>query len=344
MNQKIRMAVVGVGGFGIAHARGIVKTEGMELAMVCDINEEYAKACAKEHDVPYCLDFYEMIKDETIDGVTIATPDFMHRDMVVAALRAGKHVLCEKPLALNVEECKEMISEAKKTDRVFMVGQICRYTPSFKKTKELIESGEIGELFFIESEYAHDYSYMPDDSWRKREDRHILVGGGCHAVDLIRWLAGNPTEVFGYGNHKMLPDWPTDDCTIGVMKFEDGTVGKVFCSSGCKRRGTMRTVIYGTKGTIICDNGSNFITLYRNEMDGGEKALGADAHVLGIQIPVGVSSHNIEEEIKDFAACINGSGTKVTAVEGASTVSVCTSIIKSCRTGLPEKVYYNFEV
>lgn len=338
MKKTIKMAVIGTGGFGQSHIAGINESDGVELAAICDVNEEIVIEQSKKFGVPYYTDYKELLKDENIDAVSVATPDFLHCEIVEDALRAGKHVLCEKPLALNLDHCKRMISAAKKYDKIFMVGQICRYTPSFAKAKQLCDNGEIGDIYFMESEYAHDYSGMPADSWRRRPDRHGLVGGGCHAVDLIRWFVGDPEEVFGYSNHMMLPEWPTADCTVGIMKFKSGAIGKVFCSTGCKRNYTMRTVIYGTKGTIIMDNTTPSITLFKERCEGHQYDF-----TNSINIPVPVANHNIKNEVSDFISLVTGGGTAiVNAEQGASTVSVCVSIIKSCESGQPEKVDYNF--
>lgn len=346
MCKTVKMGVIGTGSFGNMHLIGIKETIGVEVAGVCDVNEDRAKEAAELYNVPYYTDYNKLLQDETIDAVSVVTPDYLHCEMVEAALKAGKHVLCEKPLALNLEDCKKMISAAKKYDKMFMVGQICRYTPAFVAAKEIVDRGEIGEIFFMESEYAHDYAYMKgNDNWRKRPDRHGLIGGGCHAVDLIRWFVGDPYEVFGYSNHFMLPEWPTADCTIGVMKFESGAIGKVFCSTGCKRDYTMRTVIYGTKGTIIVDNTSTHFTLYKAGEKDGDKIYGSDNHCVPVLVPTTVANHNISNEIADFVKLITtDKEVSINAVQGASTVSVCSAIVKSCETGLPEKVDYCFDI
>jgi len=98
-----------------------------------------------------------LINIKDIEIISVASPDFFHREHSVSALLSGKNVLCEKPLALNLEDCIEIIKAVKKSGKKFMIGQVCRFAPGFVLTKEIIESGEIGELFFVESEYAHDY-------------------------------------------------------------------------------------------------------------------------------------------------------------------------------------------
>jgi predicted dehydrogenase len=230
--------------------------------------EEIARKVADEYGVDYYLDYKELLKREDLDAITIATPDQIHREIAVAAMAAGKHVLCEKPLALTVEDCKAMVAASKEYGKKLMVGQICRLAPSFVLAKELVDRGEIGEIFFMESEYAHDYAKKVGPNWRfdPKSPRHPVTGGACHAMDLMRWIVGDPTEVFAYANKKMLAACPTDDCVIAVMKFPNEVIGKMFTSIGCKRRYTMRTCIYGSKGTIIVDNTSADLSLFKSEI------------------------------------------------------------------------------
>lgn len=343
MKNKIKVAVIGVHGFGSFHTEAFSKNENAELVGVCDINEEYAKECGEKYGVKYTTDYDEILNDPEITAVSIALPDQLHCEYVIRALKAGKDVLCEKPLALRLEQCKEMIAAAKQTGKHLMVGQICRFTPSFVKAKELIDSGEIGELFFVETEYAHDYSHMKCE-WRKNDpERDGMIGGACHAVDLLRWIAGNPTEVMAYANHKMLTDWPTNDCTISILKFPNNVIGKVFCSTGCKRPYTMRTVLYGSKGTIIVDNTSPRMTVFKSEYDGSDKILDVGAMGVEINLPVVVNNHNVSDEINEFCACIaEGREPVLNPEAGTATVSICLSIIESAKKGTPMKVDYNF--
>ena len=210
-------------------------------------------------------------------------------------------------------------------------------TPGFIKAKELIDAGQIGDIFFIESEYAHDYSHI-DSPWRKDpvKLRHGITGGGCHAVDLIRWLAGDPSEVSAYSNHMVLKDWPVDDCTIAIMKFPSGAVGKVFCSIGCKRNYTMRTVIYGTLGTIICDNTSPTMQLFENKDPDSDSDF-----ITPQELDVNINSHNVSEEIRVFIDALQSGGKMpVSSMEGASTIAVACATVESAKCGTPVKIKY----
>ncbi|MBQ8014723.1 MAG: Gfo/Idh/MocA family oxidoreductase [Clostridia bacterium] len=335
MDKKLRVANIGMK-FGMSHVEGAM-SYGAEIAAICDCNEENLRFAGERYNIPeekWVADYTDIVNNKDIDVVTVAIPDQQHVKVSCDLLRAGKHVLCEKPLALTREDIEEMVKVADESGSKFMVGQICRFTHAFEKAKEIIESGAIGELYFVESEYAHDYMKLCDD-WRADPNRHGVIGGGCHAVDLLRWLAGDPKEVFAYGTHKLLPMVSYDDATIAIMKFDGGIAGKVFVSTGCKRDYTMRTVIYGTKGTIICDNTSPTMTLFQTD----EEGVTMEPQTIEIE----VNNHNAAREFEVFAdAIINDKPVVTDAREGAKTVAACLAIVESAKTGKIVNPDYEF--
>ena len=340
VDNKFNIAVIGGSGMARSHMNGIVSSENAILYGVCDIDPaQIEKAKEKFGEMKSTADYRDFVSDPEVDAVVIVTPDQFHLEMTEAFLRAGKAVLCEKPMALDVEQCEKMMRIEKETGGFLMIGQICRCTPGFILAKKLVDEGRIGELFFVESEYAHDYSKIEGaGGWRKTPERSGFIGGGCHAVDLLRWIAGNPTEVMAYSNRKMLKDWPTDDCTIAAYKFPNDVIGKVFVSTGCHRNYTMRTVLYGSKGTIICDNTSPEITLFED----GEPLENGKAHfTLPEKLPVDVNNHNTVAEIDMFVkALADGGKPPVSSMEGASTVAVCCTTVEAAKQGRPLQIKY----
>jgi len=330
--DKVRFAVVGVGELGRYHLRGIGDNSDIaELVAICDNREDILNQRGEEFGVDRrYVDFYDMIKDGGFDCVLLVTPDQVHREHAVAALEAGYHVLCEKPLAQTHEDIEAMTIAADKSGKKFMTGQVCRKAPGFMKAKELVEAGEIGELFYVESEYAHDYQFM-EPLWRKDPVnlRYSIIGGGCHAIDLLRWIAGNPTKVMALANRKVLTDWPVDDCTIAIMQFPNNVVGKIFCGIGVKRDYTMRTCLYGTKGTIICDNTSPEITVFRHAITDNGDHMYPDE-----KIPVNIANHDVGAEIRDMCmAILNDTPLECDVREGANTVAVGLAAVESAAKG-----------
>ena len=343
--KKINIGIIGAGSFSSIHLDGLERISEANVCAICDLDEANAKNAAQKYSIPFwCTDYHDILKKTEIDAVIVVTGDQAHRQATVDALNVGKHVLCEKPMALCMDDCKAMIEASEKSAKKLMIGQICRYTPGFIKAKELVESGEIGELFYVESEYAHDYSKIGGNGgWRVTPERHPFIGGACHAMDLLRWIAGDPHEVFAYSNHKILTDWPVDDCTIAVMKFPGDVIGKVFNSVGCKRAYTMRTCLYGSKGTIVVDNTTPLLDLYKADVKGSERDFGRDWQNMKIQLIVPIDNHNTYGEIKEFIDCIvNDKDIVMTGKQGASTVSACLSVVESAKTGMPVKVNYDF--
>ena len=344
MNQKkVRFAMVGMGALAFRHLGGVNQNSDVaETVSICDIDPDALKKRGDEFGIPEerrYTSYDKMLADGGFDCVIIITPDQIHREQAIAAIKAGYHVLCEKPLAQSMEDCQAMVDVVDAHDRIFMTGQVCRKAPGFVKAKELIDAGEIGELFFVESEYAHDYQYIPGAEWRKDPVnlRYSVIGGGCHTIDLLRWIAGDPEKVMALANRKILTDWPVDDCTIAIMQFPNNVVGKIFCGIGVKRDYTMRTCLYGTKGTIICDNTSPTITIYRHAVTDNGKHLYPDE-----KIAVNINNHNLGAEIEDIAlAIINDTELECDVYEGSNTVAVGIAAVESAaQGGLPVEPRY----
>lgn len=342
--EKLRVGVIGLG-MGRAHSKGVMENDNAVLVAVADPlkskfddmlkdiadsdaekDARFAKHKEKIGAVKFYEDWRVMIKECALDAVIIASPDQMHREMCIECLAAGLHVLCEKPLALTSEDCHAILDAAAKSDKKFMVGQICRFTPGFIGAKKIIDEGGIGDLVFVESEYAHDYKHIYEKpTWRNDPLRNGVVGGGCHAIDLLRWIAGDALEVTAYANRKIMPFLPYDDNTVAIIKFPKNVIGKVFVSVSCKRKYTMRSVFYGTKGTVITDNTSDHF-LYHHE--------DAEGKLVEEVIPVDINNHNAAGEFAEFLRCIvENLPVPTPAIEGTKTVDTALAIVRSADLG-----------
>ena len=339
MKKKIlNVGVISCSDMAQSHMLAVKNHEQAYLAAICDVDEEKLREAGDKMGVEArYTDYRELLRHPGLDAVIIVTPDQLHREMVEESLKVGLHVLCEKPLALLREDLNAIVAASRASDKKLMVGQICRFTPGFAKAKELIDAGELGDIYYVESEYAHDYQdILSENGWRSDPDRNGVVGGGCHAVDLLRWIVGDPIEVTAYANHKMLPIVPYDDCTIAILRFENDVIGKVFVSTGCKRAYTMRSSFYGTKGTVVCDNTSPSITFYKSREEN-------PAELEEREIEVDIANHNTFGEFRAFAdAILNDKPVPTDALQGAKTIAACMAIVDSAnerRTIAPD---YNF--
>ncbi|MBQ4631404.1 MAG: Gfo/Idh/MocA family oxidoreductase [Clostridia bacterium] len=350
--EILKIGIIGCGGFGCQHLVGLKEQKRAEAVALYDVSEDALKSLKEKYpcDLPSFTNLDEMFETVEMDAVIIASTDMTHRENAEKAFAAGKHVLCEKPMALTIEDCEAMIKAQKASGKKLMIGQICRMTPGFIEAKRLIDEGVIGELFCVESTYAHDYTPIVDkDSWRADPLRHVVVGGACHAIDLLRWIAGNPTETTAYSTKKVIMDLPTDDTVEAIFKFPGNVIGRVLASSGTKRPYTMRTEIFGTKGTILVDNTDGLITVFGDDLSGGGKLLGgaytskhADSHVdATLSYRVGLNNHNVVGEHTAFVeAILDGKPVPTDGYEGMATVKVCRAVVKSADEGHSVKIEY----
>ena len=292
--NKLGAAVIGAGE-GIRHIKAYHQSPDYDLLCICDPNQAQIDRRMNAYpveNVRIIHDYKEILKMDDVNVVSVASPDYFHAEQSIALLEAGKHVLCEKPMTLDLEEAAAIADTVRKTGNHFMIAHPTRYTPAFILAKKMIARGDIGDLFMAETEYAHNYRHVGGiNNWRRDARRDPLLGGGCHAVDFLRWAVDDlPDETFAYGTKKGLDDWPIDyDSYFCLYKFRNGVIGKVMCSIGLSRPYTMRSVFYGTKGTIICDNLSktmqfSSVPFYDTRQDATDF----------ITIPVDVNSHNAE--------------------------------------------------
>ena len=338
---KYRVAVMGLG-MGDAWAKAAVELPDTELCLVYDpafgkysrIDTEYYES----HNIPRAKTEEEVYASDA-DIVVVASPDQFHAEQSVRALKAGKHVACEKPLAPTVADCRRIIEAVRSTGKEFMTGQVCRYAPCFKLMKQLIEAGRIGEIVAMEGSYAHDYTEAPGwGDWRKCAEvgRYGFLGGGCHSLDLLRYLAGNPLEVCCYMNQKFLKDWSKPDTGVAIAKFPNDVIARIFVSIGIKAPYTMGTIVYGTKGTLR----------YRDEqcVEIAEESVYSTTKELQFtKIPSLGVAHHIKFELEAFVDHLkNKTPFPSDVLEGTGTVAFAEAAIRSAETGMPQKVASDF--
>jgi len=196
---QAKIGVIGLGWMGSEHARNILANENAVLAGIADEKKDLMDTFFKDNN--FKCDTFSDCKEllaSDIDAVVIASPNSLHVQMCIEAARAGKHIYCEKPLAITLDDCKKIRDEVNKAGVKFLIGYHRRLNPLYQYTKNLIDDGKLGKTFMIESDYLH---YVPGDlpiwSWLGKEDiaGSLFHAGGGHNVDLIRYMCGDITEV-----------------------------------------------------------------------------------------------------------------------------------------------------
>ena len=245
--KKLRIGLIGCGGMGGgAHAPSYDAIENIEIVAFCDIKIEKAQALADKYGVKNVFENYlDLINMDGIDAVGIATPNYLHSTIAVAALERGLHVLCEKPDAINTVEAQKMKDAAEKSGKTLMVIRNNRFMNVSKYTKEYIEAGKMGEVYAARCGWQRRRGIPGKGGWfttKEQSGGGPLIDLGVHMIDLTMWLMGNPTPVSvvgsvynkfaetttsdsvhsQFGEAKENGTFDVEDLATGFIRFDNG--------------------------------------------------------------------------------------------------------------------------
>lgn len=289
--SKIRTAVVGLN-MGLGHARAYALSDKSKLCWVVDLNEDKAKKAAEELGCDYTSDWESVLND--IDAISIATPHHLHSPMGLQALKAGKHVLMEKPLANSEQQCRELIQVAEANNVILMLAYIVRYFPATQRLKEAIDNQEYGKPLNANCLLE---TYLPPapGTWLSRKEQAgggVLFNHGCHYIDLLQFLFGKPLEVAALST-RLGTEWMEAEGTHhGIIKFESGLLAHITSSWGIKYKNSPALLqIHTTEGCyelsfragvhkLVVRTGTEVITLYEEKHDPYHTCLAEVEHFL----------------------------------------------------------------
>ena len=220
----LKAGIAGSGFIGSAHAAAYSGINGVELAAIADVNEAAGKKAAEENDCRFYNDFDQMLKNEDIDIVDICLPTFLHEKYVIKALEAGKHVICEKPFALRIEEAENMVKTARSAGVRFMIAQVIRFWPEYVKARELYRQGTFGTVKMV---HACRLAQHPDwTTWHRDVEKS---GGGLfdlhiHDIDYMCFLFGDVERVYAVGEKDENNCW---NHVFTTLEFKNGVSAAV---------------------------------------------------------------------------------------------------------------------
>ena len=333
------IAVVGTGYIGGEHIKAISASSRARLHTICSTPR--SEAAARELQATYdaeqvSTDFGTVVSDPDVDIVYICTPNSQHLSQTVAALGAGKHAFVEKPLAVTVAECQQIVDAARRSGKQVMVGHGARFSNIFITIQKLVADGRLGDPCFVESDYIHDlgpFLDFPGHDWwmdAEKEGQLPIMGGACHPLDLMRWIAGEIVEVSAYGANRNIPQAPWHDTVIASLKFASGALGKCLVSCGAKIPYAMNFSYYGTRGSVVNNR------LYLDGIPNVETFM-------DLPITIRPEDHTCAEELHHFLTSIaSGEAPLIDAVEGARSVAVCCAITQSIAANRPAPVHLDF--
>lgn len=291
MGNVLSVGIIGAGGIAHSHMRAIEQNDNIRLAAIMDIDTDRLEAAQKRFGGRTYTKLEDILKDPEVEAVHVCTPHNVHGEHVVAAAKAGKHVLVEKPMALTLQECDQMIEAAEEAGKILMVGQVMRYYPVNRKIKQLISEGVIGKVgHLIRRRYSYFDTSKPG-SGNAGWYMDLEIGGICvlycfgpHEYDILHWYMDSPVkQVYAQGTESTEIYKGQKDSYTALMTHENGAVSVLSQSVVCH---------FGAHDQyIIGSNGSLFLSADKLMVNGQE-----------VQVD-GSSAEGMKFQIHEFAKC-----------------------------------------
>lgn len=334
--SKIRVAVIGCG--SIAKHRHLIEYHNnpyVEIVAVCDINEARVKETAATYGAKAYTSYEALLESENIDAVSVCLPNYLHAPVSIAALNAGAHVLCEKPMATSHEEAEQMIEAAKRNNRKLMIGHNQRFVSSHQKARKLIEQGEVGKIYSFRTSFGHggpeSWSADGADSWFFQKDQAFIgaMGDlGVHKADLLRYLLGEEfKEVGAFVETNAKENIDVDDNATLILKTNSGIVGTLAASWAYTAKEDNATILYGEKATLRLEDDPKYslIVQYNNGDVVKYELDGIQSNEAGGQTTSHIIDHFVESILHDTNPLIDGE-------EGKKSLQVILGALESVET------------
>ncbi len=268
--EQLRLGIVGYGNMGVGHVKNVMegKVPQMTIGGVCDVSSARREAIKKAYPtIPVFEDAQEMFHSGVCDVALIATPHYDHPRIAIEAFEAGLHVIVEKPAGVYTKQVRQMNEAAEKTDKVFGIMYNQRTNPIYQKIRDMIQSGELGEIkrvTWIITDWYRPQAYHDSSTWRstwKTEGGGALINQNPHQLDLWQWMFGMPDRIYarvGFGKYY---DIEVEDDVMAFFEYDNGMTGEYITSTG-EAPGTNRLEIACDMGKIVVEN--NEILFRRN--------------------------------------------------------------------------------
>jgi predicted dehydrogenase len=340
--MSVNVGLIGAGVWGEIHGKAYKMSNVANFVAVCDLIPEKAKAFAEKYGAKRVyVDYQEMLKDSEIQAIAVATPDFAHKEPVLAAAAAGKHVLVEKPMATSLADAVEMVEAARKAGVILMPDFHNRWNPSFISALESIEDGELGNPKYIYIRHSNT-KYVPFKmlNWSKKSN--VLWFLGAHSCDLVRFIMrSDVVKAYTVSRKGILKDYGIDipDFFVTILEFENGGVASIenawILPDVLQSIGEFRAEILCEYGTHIVDfNTSNACVTFAEKNGRG---LARDLYAENIVY--GKLKGFVFDSILHFLECVeSGKEPIVSPMDGVENTRILEAMSKSLDTGNPVEI------
>ncbi|MCX7848235.1 MAG: Gfo/Idh/MocA family oxidoreductase [bacterium] len=342
--MSIRFGLIGVGSMGNVHLSNLKHVPALQLTAVCDIVPERADAAAATYNCQAFYDHRDLLRAKVCDAVLIATPHYDHTTIGIAALKAGLHVLVEKPISVHKADCERLIAAHTNKKQVFAAMFNQRTDPHYYKLRELVKAGELGALqrvVWIITNWFRTEAYYASGDWRATwsgEGGGVLLNQCPHNLDLLQWICGMPRRVYGFCKFGKYHKIEVEDDVTAYFEYDNGATG-VFISTTGEAPGTNRLEITGERGKVVVEHGT--VTFTRTVVNtrtfcrtSPERFATPD--VWHITIPTDGYGGQHTEILRNFAEAIEkGTPLIAPAREGIHSVELANAMLYSTFTKQP---------
>lgn len=288
MPHHLNFALVGCGSIAPTHARALkALPDDARLIVCCDTVAERAERLAAEYGLR-TAEFESVLRDPAIDAITFCTPSGLHANLAGTALRAGKHVVVEKPMDVSTAACDSLLAAQRASGRQLAVISQHRFDPASQLVRAALERGELGRLIAVDMRvpWYRKQDYYDSGEWRGTWE---LDGGGClmnqgvHTVDLMLWLAGPASKIYCEMRTAAHERIEVEDQICGTIVFANGAIGTLFASTSCYPGFPARLALHGTEGSAVIEGDELQLLAIR----GRETMQGRSAHSHAVQVASG---------------------------------------------------------
>lgn len=346
-DKTIGFAIVGTGSIAENHAKAIAAVEGAELRAVFNRNPDKARSFAAHYPAEVERELPGLLQRRDVDVVCITTPTGAHAEIALPAFEAGKHVLCEKPLDINIQRTEQMIKSAEKNRRILACVFQSRFGKGAQTVKKAIEAGRFGRLTLcnVQTRWWRTQEYYDEGGWRGTWDLDgggALMNQGIHGVDLLQWLVGMPEAVHAFAATLAHHGIETEDTLLANLKYSSGALGSIECATSAYP-GFARTIeISGSRGSAFLKDDTITTWEFVDELPGDDEIRNAEADSQlksGASDPKAITTYGHQKHVEDLVQAIRDNApVAIPGTEGRNAVALIEAIYRSTRSGQIEPV------
>jgi UDP-N-acetyl-2-amino-2-deoxyglucuronate dehydrogenase len=337
IDTPIRFGLVGAGAISSQHLEALDAIPGARIAVIASASEERARAAGQRWGVPWTTHLDALLARDDVDAVAISTPSGLHPGQALAALRSGKHVIVEKPIALSNADARAVVEEAHRRGLVAATVSQRRFEPMIRAIRDVVADGALGRIAMIVAEgfYYRPQSYYDSAAWRGTValDGGVLMNQAIHTIDLLRWIGGPVERVAGHVatlGHEMEAE---DSATVS-LRFASGALGAILATTCAATERPTELRIHGERGHIrlVGEDAAEWSVPDRS-VPVVDRSAGAEG-VAAASATWGTNAIGYVRQYTDFIAAIRDHREPaVTAEDGAAALEIVLAAYESSRTG-----------